>query len=164
MDMPIFFFARFYMATGGRSPIFSRTRGRASISVSVLLPILLVVTTTTIPTSFMMMIITLLARQAARSLCKQWCRPARRNSTPPLQAFSNGVQRQGGNWWGQWRLWLEWSSKYEAQVRKLLQQMLKDRPGGQQGEKLMVMMTMIVNCLRQSYFLKEKTIVSQENV
>ena len=68
---PFFFFARFYMATGGRSPIFSRTRGRASISVSVLLPILLVVTTTTIPTSFMMMIITLLARQAARSLCKQ---------------------------------------------------------------------------------------------
>ena len=101
---PFFFFARFYMATGGRSPIFSRTRGRASISVSVLLPILLVITTITIPTSFMMMIITLLARQAARSLCKQWCRPARRNSTPPLQAFSNGVQRQGGNWW----LWLEW--------------------------------------------------------
>ena len=55
-------------------------------------------------------------------------------------------------------------SNSEAQVRKLLQQMLKDRPGGQQGEKLMVMMTMIVNCLRQSYFLKEKTIVSQENV
>ena len=55
-------------------------------------------------------------------------------------------------------------SNSEAQVRKLLQQMLNDRPGGQQGEKLMVMMTMIVNCLRQSYFLKEKTIVSQENV
>ena len=55
----------------------------------------------------MMMIITLLARQAARSLCKQWCQPARRNSTPPLQAFNNGVQRQGGSWWGQWRLWLE---------------------------------------------------------
>ena len=47
---------------------------------------------------------------------------------------------------------------YEVQVRKLLQQMLKDRPGGQQGEKLMVMMTMIVNYLRQSYlsFLKER--------
>ena len=57
-------------------------------------------------------------------------------------------------------------SNSEAQVRKLLQQMLKDRPGGQQGEKLMVMMTMIVNYLRQSYlsFFEGKTIVSQENV
>ena len=40
---------------------------------------------------------------------------------------------------------------YEVQVRKLLQQMLKDRPGGQQGEKLMVMMMMIVNYFPQSY-------------
>ena len=71
MDMPIFFLCTIIYGNGGKVAYFSRTRGLASISVSVLIPILLVITTTTILTSFMMMIITLLARQAARSLCKQ---------------------------------------------------------------------------------------------
>ena len=66
-----FFLRTLLFGNGGKVAYFSRTRGRASISVSVLIPILLVVTTTTIPTFFLMMIITLLARKAARSLCKQ---------------------------------------------------------------------------------------------
>ena len=65
---PFFLWTLLY-GNGGKVAYFSRTRGLASISVSVLIPILLVVTTTTIPTFFM--IIILLARQAARSLCKR---------------------------------------------------------------------------------------------